>query len=187
MYTSLKLSPNDHEEPARLGTKSKSFRSGLKNFKRIDLEVAPFEIKTDEGILLDMYKSKNYYDTSDITTDSAFLGQEIDQLLNIFVSVSQSKILYTRSYKKIQDVLAEVVGVVSGLLFTFSLLLYHYVRYKFFEDVINDTFDIHTYAAPSRLTGVGTPRRKHTVTRNSLNFELKVDRFNQAYGVNTKY
>jgi len=55
------------------------------------------------------------------------------------------KTFWSRSYIKIQDILAELDGLVTVFVIIIALSIHPYIKNKYFEELINEVFDVKVY------------------------------------------
>lgn len=76
------------------------------------------EFKTDDGFVFQDIRT-NYFDTLESITESVDLSNNagaIESFFTMSISISDVKSTYSRSYLKLQNMLADIGGVLKGVL-----------------------------------------------------------------------
>jgi len=63
------------------------------------------------------------------------------ELFSLFIGSSGDKQVYHRSYIKIADIFAQVEGIASAVLVVLIILIYPYLKIKYYEDIFNSLYD----------------------------------------------
>lgn len=117
---------------------------GRKYFKEYQIWVKHIEVKSDQGWLLeDEITMRTYgFDFVKELVDFRDLG---DTFLEVQFRASPFYTYYERSYIKLQDIFGNLEGLVSVFLIEIAVAVLPYVKLKFYEDLVNEVFDVHGY------------------------------------------
>jgi hypothetical protein len=152
------INPNDYAEPVKqfIFVIYKNIR--LSSSKVYDMFIGNQEITTDEGFLLDDYRTDSaYYFDSSGYDDSDPLEES---LMDINLYVSNRKPIINRKYLKVQTILANVGGLAKALLLLMYVLSFYMSQVKLNKTILNRIieFDIEKKEGDGKnVTKIPTP------------------------------
>jgi hypothetical protein len=130
--------PSNYEKP------NKSIRKDLftvisnKYFKTWNFFFNNIDYKTDAGWLLEDIDTKPYlqferfYELIDFRVDPVFF--------RLAMRMSQIRLSYTRSYYKLQTFIAQLGGLIKGIMILIKIILYTFTHNDFYSHMINESY-----------------------------------------------
>jgi len=109
--------------------------------KEIQLKLDVIEFNSDNGWLFESKKSQRALNFNEITADVLEV-QTTGSFVTFLIANSGNKIVYNRSYMKVQDVLAQVSGLGSTVILVLGFLAFRYAELQMYEKTINDIYQI---------------------------------------------
>jgi len=103
-------------------------------FKELNFYFKNIEYNTDQGFLMEDIKSEKYMQSDNIKELYDFRSVVSGDILQCNFRLSNQKDVYNRKYSKIQDVIAQVGGLVKAILIITNLLYFNFsnVSYYFY-------------------------------------------------------
>ena len=96
-------------------------------------------VETDDGFLTT--QTSNYTFPTVGLIDRSATGSMRGELFNLFIGSSGDKQVYHRSYIKIADIFAQVEGIASAVLIVLVILIYPFMKVKYYEDLFNSLYE----------------------------------------------
>jgi hypothetical protein len=161
---------NDNDEPRTSVLKKMVLPASSSLFKRYFLYQKLAEYTTDKALLGKDPQSIHFhqYDFKDISLD---LSQNLQKkFAQVTFTLSGNKILYYRSYAKIQQIIASV-GSIYNLFYIISIMTVQYFSAKlFYNDLINKYFIFDTEKTKKGIDSISTlPLRTNTQAEITIN------------------
>lgn len=148
VFSNMVVDLTDYKNPLKKFRDGYYTTVGNSYYKELTLSLDQLEINTDSGWLTTNYKTEPHIEFGDIqelfslTSKSSFayFSMRLGNVMNH----------YNRSYTKIQEIIAQVNGIVTIAFTILFIVLAPYVRLKFYEALINEIFDIKTQKRRSK-------------------------------------
>ena len=86
---------------------------------------------------------RNFASVNEVKEQLDLAGR--DTFLGFTIRMGTHKEHFYRSYIKIQDVFSEVDGLITLAIILIALFAYPYVKLKFYQDLVNELFDLRIY------------------------------------------
>mmetsp|Transcript_35290 Transcript_35290/g.36681 ORF Transcript_35290/g.36681 Transcript_35290/m.36681 type:complete len:504 (-) Transcript_35290:22-1533(-) len=128
-YANTYINNNDYKNPLVYYKDVITIRVQGSLFRRVNFSLTQDIINTDQGWLLENYHEINYLGISDIYYEYSFAATE--RILNITFDSPLIRKKTTRSYMKVQELMAKIGGFFEGLYLLMFVLVNHYVNYKY--------------------------------------------------------
>lgn len=185
-YTDVAIDPKNYSQPERIYMDAKFTTFGKTYFKEYQIWISHNEITTDSGWLMED-SSVRYSNSFDSLKEFLDLRSAGDQFVEFQVRVSPFYNYYSRQYIKIQDILANVDGLLTLVLVSIAIAILPYVKMKFYEGLIAEVFDVNTsldyfqhgpppkYVSPPKLDHGKTDNYMHLKHKAPKNSPIKVD------------
>ena len=129
-YPNVQFQPTDHEVPMRVIYKNYYYRLSSYTYKLERLYIQENILHDDTSLITTKSKNNSCWGVSTIYGDTYFWREEQDPLVksnssvlfSLDIYMDQGYIYYTRSYKKIFDIISNVFPIVNFLLIIFYRL-----------------------------------------------------------------
>ena len=148
-HTSLVLDLNSYEKPLKVFAVNNFQPISLIMATSMYLQFCETVVETDTG-----YINKDARNDGGMNLISQkfnlFVNKENNDFIRIYVRLDRIKKKFSRSYDKLQDVLAEVGGLMRFFTFLGSLLLQPFLKEALLQRVSNDIFDFGDYFEGNR-------------------------------------
>lgn len=142
-YMDFKINNNNITTAAQRYLRTDSLIVSSTIYKRFMIKFKQIDYKTDYGYVFTDYQTDNFYTIEPFyeNVDNRVVLRYPGNFCSMTLSVSSNIDLYVRFYTKLQDVMANIGGVLQGILFI-SVLICHYFSQKLFyaslaNEVIN--------------------------------------------------
>jgi hypothetical protein len=142
-HTDITIDPTNFTYPNQNYAGDSYTTISNKYFKEIHHYVKQINIETDRGWLTTDITNKNYLQNDLIKEMNDFRQQE--NFLSYTFALSTVIETYTRSYKKVQSVAAEVGGLAKFVSLVCYLITYFYTKSKFYQYLTYELFDCYEY------------------------------------------
>ena len=141
-FSDWKIDPFNYKEPLQRYHKADWNGIVLSQTKATYIYLTTTEFTSDSGWILPNQQTQNIVavekiesDSEDITYDRTFH--------RLITATSGNKNIYSRSYIKIQDVLAQIGSLCSGFIFLLGIWVYPYSNPKMNETLFNQAFHVN--------------------------------------------
>ncbi len=131
------IDPNNFEKPITSYGKQLYTPISFSTLTYIEMLFGHFNFITDIGFLfetLDVVESANYLANRQVLSFSSNMMVQIDMKLD------KIKTIYTRKYDKIQNVLADIGGIIKALMIFSNLLVLPFIKLNFRLNLANSIF-----------------------------------------------
>jgi hypothetical protein len=172
LYIDHEIDSNNFETPGKPFLTSQLFSISSTIYKSYAIPIINVEYMTDIGFLFENQKQDNYTTIGDniITSTDLRRGSVFDGNFSTFIfSGYQTKRTFFRSYPKIQDLLANIGGVLKGVMIFFSTIQNFIVRKLLLRDIYHNIFDTTT---DDRKISQKFPEKEKDLS----NFEKKIEK-----------
>lgn len=141
-YTSIIVNTKNFTTPMTQQINEDWFNLGTFIFKTIDYYFQNIVIRTDEGIIF----SKDYKDINSVgyykhLADSRSLEEGDSNIFWLNIYISNQVKYYTREYLKLQNIFANLGGIIQVVLLFFKLIFSPYFQKKLNLKIINELYD----------------------------------------------
>ena len=140
-FTDIAVNTKDYEHPTTSYQNSIFTLFGNKGYKELYFMLDHVEIFTDIGWFTKDESKKDYIKFETITETTTMVATEI--LLNFQMKVATTTKVFSRSYIKIQSILAQANGLATVALMVLLFVMTPYANLKFNESIINELFEIN--------------------------------------------
>jgi hypothetical protein len=151
-HTDITIDPRNFTDPNQKYNGDSYTTISNKYFKEMHHYVKQVTIETDKGFLL-MNTDRNTYLQDDYIKEMIDFRQAPNFLSYTF-KLSTVLETYNRSYKKVQNVAAEVGGIIELISIACIVISYFYNRAKFYEFIMNELYFTEEF------------NKKHITTKN---------------------
>ena len=142
-FTDLAILPHNFSNPESRFLDSKFTTIGKSYYKEYSFFTRHINVKNDIGWLFSEYHNQDYVSFDRIQENIDF--RHFENFFRFVIRVSTMKTFWSRSYIKIQDILAELDGLVTLFIIVIALVVHPYIKSKYFEELINEVFDVKIY------------------------------------------
>jgi len=145
-FNNLAVNSKNYDAPTNGFRDSVFTLLGNKCYKQLFMYLGHMEMNTDSGWLTDNTATTSYIKYSNTDESVTVINGEpnTDSVLDLEIRVSPVTTVYSRSYIKIQDIVARANGLSSVALIILLVFVSPYSNLKFYESLINDLFDVKT-------------------------------------------
>ena len=145
--------PSNYKNPikSRVVSNTPNYQLVTDSAQVVTLNLMEIDFTSDNGFLFTSEKSQSALDLQDPTLSYDQNAQK-DESQFVQLQMSADTLLYRRSSDKIQDVLAEVSGVMGTFIIFLGFLLMPFTKDKMFELIVNKVcrVQIQTRAKPNK-------------------------------------
>ena len=139
-YTNKVVDPYDFENPIKDRVMTAVDALQVATFKQPTFYLQEIEVITDEGWLFESLRTQSALSVHEIQTYSSdVMG---NRRAAVLVRYTGDKIVYKRSYPKIQDLLAEISGMVAVIIPVIAIFAFPYAEMKMREHMINELYEV---------------------------------------------
>ncbi len=142
-YTDLAIDPQNYSHPEGRFLDSKFTTFGQGYYKEYSFFVRHISVKSDVGWLFSQNNKHDFISFDRVQENVDF--REFDSFFRLVLRVSTMKTFWTRTYIKLQDILAELDGLLTLFVIIVAIVVYPYIKTKYFEELTNDIFDVKIY------------------------------------------
>ena len=129
-------------------------------------------IESDDGLLFTTNHSKSSFVLGEFTHDIVF-ERDSSTFLTLSIELDNTFQKYQRKYYKLQDLAAQVGGVVNACFVIASLILKIYEKNSYFEYLINNFFEVRLEDF-QKIIKLQSYRKKIQEKKNSTNESMKI-------------
>ena len=129
-------------------------------------------IESDDGLLFTTNHSKSSFVLGEFTHDIVF-ERDSSTFLTLSIELDNTLQKYQRKYYKLQDLAAQVGGVVNACFVIASLILKIYEKNSYFEYLINNFFEVRLEDF-QKIIKLQSYRKKIQEKKNSTNESMKI-------------
>jgi len=175
LYTSVAINSKNYTEPMITQISQDWFTLGIGIFKTIDYYFQNFIVRTDDGMIF----SHSYQDLNKIgyfkhLADSQLLYNSNSNIFWLSIYISNHVKYMTREYIKVQNIFANLGGIIQVVLIFFKIIFYPYFQKKLNLKIINELFDFDD-ALISGMTDTKVLKRSNIKRIDSLIGSLKLN------------
>ena len=129
-------------------------------------------IESDDGLLFTTNHSKSSFVLGEFTHDIVF-ERDSSTFLTLSIELDNTLQKYQRKYYKLQDLAAQVGGVVNACFVVASLILKIYEKNSYFEYLINNFFEVRLEDF-QKIIKLQSYKKKIQEKKNSTNESMKI-------------
>ena len=129
-------------------------------------------IESDDGLLFTTNHSKSSFVLGEFTHDIIF-ERDSSTFLTLSIELDNTLQKYQRKYYKLQDLAAQVGGVVNACFVIASLILKIYEKNSYFEYLINNFFEVRLEDF-QKIIKLQSYKKKIQEKKNSTNESMKI-------------
>jgi len=164
-YPQLAVNPQNVTNPDLIFRQSYVTMLSPSTYKTSVMNLGHVVVSSDMGWLVEDKKVENYVKMAGVTENLDTNSNIQGYMLNLLVQLDQLKTNYERNYPKLQDVLAQIQGLVTIVILSVVVLMKPYSHLKFNESLINDIFEVKMTKkcgeTPSKKTHQGKKELSH--------------------------
>lgn len=174
------------KNPDIISIRSDTFSLSSSVFNRYEIKKKIVNYQTDHGILFPIldYKQFFQYDISSLNTDLRVNISPIGLFGQISFSLSKKTDNYKRNYIKIQNVLANIGGIVDAIYIVFSLLFKYIMKGNYYNDLGNLVYNRCMDNSELENNNTNAKKLYSKILKNEIN-EMQVKEYNYAKKCNS--
>lgn len=180
-YTNYKTDLNNYNNPFKSNTDveaqyidSKIQRNWYLNFKNAIVE-------TDDGWFLSSKNTKTNIMLGEKKSDFRIRAKESDAFLKIFLQASKDKLISSRRYKKLPEVLAELCGISQFFLTIFGSLARFFIYLRTLNKVLSYLYVFPKIKMKKKRIKTNTLKKDLSATKNTETKETKLPNDNVIF------
>ena len=139
-YNEQVIDPYDFEEPIKIRPMQYSESLQMYVYKAVMIYLEETEFITDDGWLFESLTTKKSLSVNRIQTYVSDLTSVYRA--SLVIKYTADKNVYIRTYPKIQDLLAQVSGIVGVMIPVVALLAFPYAQLKMKEYMVNELYEV---------------------------------------------
>ena len=170
-YPQLAVNPQNVTNPDLVFRQSYVTMLSPSTYKTSVMNLGHVSVSSDMGWVVEDKKVDNYVKMAGVTENLDTNPGANGYMLNMLVQLDQLKTNYERTYPKLQDVLAQIQGLVTIAILIVLILMKPYSRLKFNESLINDIFDVKMIKRDGQIVRKKThqiKRKRFTLAENGV-------------------
>lgn len=142
-FVDFNINPGDYESPRKPQPKEVFTNFAIETQKEINVFFHNNVLETDDGLVFKSRKKEQFL-TFDSETDMEFYTSDKD-FISIYLKMRQKTALYYRSYRKLQEVMAQIGGFTNFFWIFAFLLNYLYSHLLIISETVNNVFSIQVF------------------------------------------
>ena len=174
-YMDYLIDPQNFEQPGKAIGKGYYSPLSLGMSKNVARYIATSKVNSNDGFIFNSFNSYTYptfkEDIETLQTDDTNSGM----LMKFVIRKYHNNLIYERSYKKLQNILAEIGGFIQIIYLFFFLLTMPIVSKRYFEKIINTVYDfeevvdtkLKSYIKSIRIKRL-PPKKEHNIKLNFI-------------------
>jgi hypothetical protein len=140
LYKDSYIDAKDYSNPVKYYVTSNTLKSSSNNFRQDAYLYKNVSFCSDSGLILPDLQTTNHIQLDSILSSTS--GDEKTEVFtNVIIGLTNIKINYQRSYIKIQDLSAQVGGIIKFFLLFFEFVLSFYSYVPFLESLYGSIFE----------------------------------------------
>lgn len=144
IYRDSYIDAKDFENPVKYYITSNTLKSSSYTFRQDAYLLKDITFKTDKGFILPDQESKEYTQLDNIQSGST-AESKTEIFTNVIVGLTNLKDFYSRKYIKVQDVSAQVGGIIKFFLIFCDFLISFYSYVPFLEALYSSIYDYNEF------------------------------------------
>lgn len=189
LYKDSYIDSKDFEDPVKYYLTSNTLKSSSNNFRQDAYLYKNVSFSSDSGLIMPDSKDSNHVQLDTIMSSTSG-DTNTDVFTNVIVGLTNIKMNYHRNYIKIQDVSAQVGGILKFFLLIVDSLLSFYSFVPFLESLYSKLFDYEllkdTVRPPSSLLISKSNINLHNFSQDKLHIN-NYDESNYNAAINNKF
>ena len=158
----------------------------LDKTKSVKLMLDIVEFTSDDGWLFQSEKTETIINFNALAGDT-IERRETDIFASFIIANSGNKILYYRTYMKIQDVLAQVSGLAGAAALFLGLFAQPYAELKMYEKAVKDIYKVRMKRKRNPRSGLRKPSSRKTFPITADNKNGTTPELDDTMKTNTKF
>lgn len=171
--TDYLIDPTNYEDPGKAIGKNYYSPISFGINRKTNRFISTSRFNSDEGFLFSSKKNYVYPTFKEDVETFSLDSKETGDLFKFLLKKHHSEIIYERSYKKIQKVLAEIGGFIQAIYLIFFVFTYPVVNKLYFEKLINKVYNFEKDENGFKVT----PSRK--IMKFQKNSSLNMEAINK--------
>lgn len=139
--TDYLIDPNNYEDPGKAIGKGYYSPISFGINRKTNRFISTSRFNSDDGFLLSSIKNFVYPTLKEDVETFSLDTKETGDLFKFLLKKHHSELIYERSYKKIQKVLAEIGGFIQALYLILLVFAHPFVTKIYFEKLINNVYN----------------------------------------------
>lgn len=150
-YIDYDVLHNNQKTPYRPYMRTEGLPISSTIYKRFFINKKNVEYTTDYELVFDDSRVENFHqqDNIDVSVDSRRLYNYPDRLANINIQMSRKTDLYYKTYSKLQDLVANIGGVIESILIIANFVVSFFSQSVYNLNLVNKLFDYNEPASNS--------------------------------------
>lgn len=135
---------NDYLNPIKRTYESKIIKGSSKSFRQDYYFFKTYEYNSDNGMLMEDIQTTNYFELEN-TESEIYYNPDTETMYEIFLTISNQRLIYKRTYLKVQKIAADVGGFIKFCTIILNLVVLNYGKlqlYSYLYKNIGDHDDI---------------------------------------------
>ena len=184
-FTTEAIDPNNFEKPLTSYGKQLYSPISFATLTYIEMLFGHFNFITDVGLLFETFET---FDSANYLANRQVLSLSSNMVIQIDMKLDKIKTIYTRKYDKIQNVLAEIGGIIKALMLFSNLVVLPFIKLNFRLNLANSIFTFKIeQTAQSILKKVKKENDDHLYLKsNSLKIQKNITQLEITKEVNTE-
>ena len=135
------VSTKNYKEPFKRKLKEQSLKVSEQYKVSLIQYIKHLRIENDDNIVLRSNHSMNSFTLGDFVSNTVF-DRDSDTFLSLSIQLDNTIEKFQRKYYKIQDVAAQVGGIINASYMVISFILKLYEKNSYFEFMLNNFFEV---------------------------------------------
>ena len=131
----LAIHPDDYSNPSHIFGKNIFSTFSAREYADIWLYLKKVEVHTDNGIILDSYKTQHFFGYESLQIYKDYRNSE--NFLSLRIRLSQKREVYDRSYDKIQTIAADLSGIMKLCLILGRVIVYYFREFLYCDFIMS--------------------------------------------------
>lgn len=142
-YVDFKINNNNITTAAQKYLRTDSLIISSTIYKRFMVKFKQIEYKTDYGFVFSDYRTENFYSIEPYyeNVDNRLIVRYPGNFCSLTLSISPNLDTYQRYYMKFQDAIANIGGVLQGIIFVAVLICHYFSEKLFFASLANEVIN----------------------------------------------
>jgi hypothetical protein len=131
--------PSDYDNPVKSFFKEYSTRISRKLYTSMEFDFKTVTFNDDIGVLFEQVNTHNYISIEQILVSIDF--QPYEYFLEVDFLYGQANTIVTRKYKRLQQVIAEIGGLLNALFITSAILVKFITESMYYSHLVESVFE----------------------------------------------
>ena len=184
------INANNYSVPVVRYLDNYAYQASTAFYKRIFLSITNNTFISDNGWLLDNFVQYEYSQVSSIKAEVSGYIKGLTPIVAFTIDSPNISDEITRSYMKVQDLLAKVGGIINALYIISSFVSYHYLRFLYIRNIneisngIEKKQEKNTIINRNNQDSINPIKLNNFLNNNKLEEEVNAERSKAKSAVN---